>query len=63
MASLLAKPLLIHEQNSIPGLANKILTKVADKVLLGFPGAIRNGGKVMFTGNPVRTEISQLPFP
>ena len=63
MASLLAKPLLIHEQNSIPGLANRILTKVADKVLLGFPGAIRNGGKVMFTGNPVRSEISQLPPP
>jgi UDP-N-acetylglucosamine--N-acetylmuramyl-(pentapeptide) pyrophosphoryl-undecaprenol N-acetylglucosamine transferase len=63
MASLLAKPLLIHEQNSIPGLTNKILTKVADKVLLGFPGAIRNGGKVMFTGNPVRSEISLLPSP
>ncbi len=63
MASLLAKPLLIHEQNSIPGLTNKILTKVADKVLLGFPGAISNGGKVMFTGNPVRSTISQLPSP
>ena len=63
MASFLSKPLLIHEQNSIPGLANRILTKVADKVLLGFPGAIRNGGKVTFTGNPVRSEISQLPPP
>jgi len=41
MASLLGKPLLIHEQNSIPGLVNKILARVADKVLLGFPGAIR----------------------
>jgi UDP-N-acetylglucosamine--N-acetylmuramyl-(pentapeptide) pyrophosphoryl-undecaprenol N-acetylglucosamine transferase len=63
MASLLAKPLLIHEQNSVPGLANMILAKIADKVLLGFPGAIRNGGKVMFSGNPVRSEITQLGSP
>ena len=33
MASLLNKPLLIHEQNSIPGLTNKVLAKLADKVL------------------------------
>jgi UDP-N-acetylglucosamine--N-acetylmuramyl-(pentapeptide) pyrophosphoryl-undecaprenol N-acetylglucosamine transferase len=40
-----------------------ILSKIADKVLLGFPGAIRNGGKVMFSGNPVRSEITQLGSP
>jgi len=63
MASLLNKSLLIHEQNSIPGLANKILAKFADKVLLGFPDAIRNEKKVIFSGNPVRNEISQLDTP
>lgn len=63
MASLLNKPLLIHEQNSIPGLANRILAKLADKVLLGFPDAIKNGTKVVFSGNPVRSEISQLEPP
>ena len=63
MASLLNKPLLIHEQNSIPGLANKILARFADKVLLGFPDAIRNEKKVVFSGNPVRNEISQLDTP
>jgi len=63
MASLLNKSLLIHEQNSIPGLANKILAKFADKVLLGFPNAIRNEKKVVFSGNPVRNEISQLDTP
>jgi len=63
MASLLNKSLLIHEQNSIPGLANKILAKFADKVLLGFPDAIRNEKKVVFSGNPVRNEISQLDTP
>ncbi|MDN5882742.1 MAG: undecaprenyldiphospho-muramoylpentapeptide beta-N-acetylglucosaminyltransferase [Nitrosospira sp.] len=63
MASLLDKPLLIHEQNSIPGLANRILAKLADKVLLGFPNAIGNGAKVVFSGNPVRSEINQLEPP
>jgi UDP-N-acetylglucosamine--N-acetylmuramyl-(pentapeptide) pyrophosphoryl-undecaprenol N-acetylglucosamine transferase len=63
MGSLMGKPLLIHEQNSIPGLANRILANVADKVLLGFPGAIRSGGKVVFSGNPVRDEINQLRPP
>ena len=63
MASLLNKPLLIHEQNSVPGLANKILAKFADKVLLGFPNAIRNEKKIIFSGNPVRKEISQLDIP
>lgn len=63
MASLLNKPLLIHEQNSVPGLANKILAKFADKILLGFPNAIRNEKKIIFSGNPVRKEISQLDIP
>ena len=63
MASLLDRPLLIHEQNSIPGLVNKVLAKFADKVLLGFPGAIKSGKRVAFFGNPVRGEISQLEAP
>lgn len=63
MASLLARPLLIHEQNSIAGLANRILAKVADRVLLGFPGAIRPGKKVMVCGNPVRDDIARLEAP
>ena len=37
MASLLNGPLLIHEQNSIPGLVNRDCPRLADKVLLGFP--------------------------
>ena len=63
MASLLRKPLLIHEQNSIPGLANRILSKFADKVLLGFPGAMRSEKKALFCGNPVRREIGELESP
>tara|TARA_B100000686_G_scaffold70535_1_gene76320 strand:+ start:473 stop:1528 length:1056 start_codon:yes stop_codon:yes gene_type:complete len=63
MASLLNRPLLIHEQNSIPGLTNKILAKFADRVLIGFPDSIKDKKKVIFSGNPVRNEINQLDAP
>lgn len=63
MASLLGKPLVIHEQNSIAGLTNKVLAKFSDKVLLGFPDAIRNDNKTVFSGNPVRDAIGQLDAP
>ena len=60
MAALLGRPLVIHEQNSIAGLANRILSGVADRVLAGFPGALR---KASVVGNPVRPEIAALPDP
>jgi len=64
MASLLNKPLIIHEQNSLPGLTNKILAKLADKIMLGFPNAILSDkAKTVFSGNPVRVEITQTEAP
>lgn len=64
MASLLNKPLIIHEQNSILGLTNKVLAKVADKVFLGFPKAMQvDDNKVFFSGNPVRKEIAEIEVP
>lgn len=64
MASLLNRPLIIHEQNSIPGLTNKILAKLADRIMLGFPDAIfADKGKTIFSGNPVRFEITQIETP
>lgn len=60
MASFLGRPLLIHEQNSIAGLANKVLSRLADRVLQAFPGALR-GAQV--SGNPVRREIAALAAP
>ena len=64
MASLLNKPLIIHEQNAIAGLTNKMLAKVADKILLGFPGPFpESSNRVEVTGNPVRSEILSLPIP
>ncbi len=44
MASLLGRPLILHEQNSVAGMANKVLARVADKVLLAFPDTIPGGG-------------------
>lgn len=62
MAALLLKPLAIHEQNSIAGLANRVLAQVADRVLIAFPGAL-SGPKVRVTGNPVRSAIASVPEP
>jgi UDP-N-acetylglucosamine--N-acetylmuramyl-(pentapeptide) pyrophosphoryl-undecaprenol N-acetylglucosamine transferase len=60
MASLANRPLVIHEQNSIAGLANKVLAGVADRVLVAFPDALP---KATFVGNPVRDTIAALPAP
>jgi len=63
MASLFKRPLVVHEQNSIAGLANRVLSRVADKVLVAFPGAFGPGASTEWTGNPVRSEISAVPAP
>jgi len=60
MAALLARPLILHEQNSVAGLANKVLARFADRVLVAFPNALRNAE---WTGNPVRRDITQLVTP
>ncbi len=61
-AWLLDKPLLIHEQNAIAGLTNRLLAPLANKVLEAFPGSLRTKGAIV-TGNPVRTEIAALAPP
>ncbi len=60
MASLFNRPLAIHEQNSIAGLANKVLSRLADRVLQAFPGALPGA---QLSGNPVRQEIAALAEP
>jgi UDP-N-acetylglucosamine--N-acetylmuramyl-(pentapeptide) pyrophosphoryl-undecaprenol N-acetylglucosamine transferase len=60
MAWLLRKPLLIHEQNAIPGLTNKLLARLADVVLEAFPRSFKSAVHV---GNPVRRSIASLPSP
>jgi UDP-N-acetylglucosamine--N-acetylmuramyl-(pentapeptide) pyrophosphoryl-undecaprenol N-acetylglucosamine transferase len=60
MAALLGRPLVIHEQNSVAGLANKVLARLADRVLAAFPGAL---AKAEIIGNPVRAEIAAIEAP
>ena len=60
-ARLHGLPLLVHEQNRAPGLTNRILSRVARRVLCGFPGSFAAREEVV--GNPVRAEIAALPVP
>ncbi len=62
VAVLTGTPLIIHEQNAIAGLSNRLLALAADRVLAGFPGAFRRAD-VRVVGNPVRGEITMLPPP
>lgn len=60
---LLRKKLIIHEQNAKPGLTNRWLSKIATRVLEGFPNTFIKRQSVVTTGNPVRHEIALLPAP
>ena len=60
MAALARRPLVLHEQNSVAGLANRVLSGLADRVLTGFPGTLAKG---VWVGNPLRPEIAALPEP
>lgn len=60
MAALLRKPLLIHEQNSVAGMSNRALAKIATRVMSGFPDVLKGAE---WCGNPVRDSIAALPEP
>lgn len=60
MAALFNRPLVLHEQNSIAGLSNRVLAQVADRKLVGFPQALKRSE---WTGNPVRRDIAMLAEP
>jgi UDP-N-acetylglucosamine--N-acetylmuramyl-(pentapeptide) pyrophosphoryl-undecaprenol N-acetylglucosamine transferase len=62
-AWLLRKPLLIHEQNAVAGLTNRILARFATHVFSGFPQAFAPRHQAAVIGNPIRNEIRQLPVP
>lgn len=59
----LHKPLVIHEQNAIPGMTNRWLAKLAKRVLQAFPDSFVPQAKVFHTGNPVRSGILKLGKP
>ena len=60
MARVLGYPLVVHEQNSVAGLTNRLLAKVADRVLEAFPGSLPGA---TWTGNPVRRDIGSVAAP
>jgi UDP-N-acetylglucosamine--N-acetylmuramyl-(pentapeptide) pyrophosphoryl-undecaprenol N-acetylglucosamine transferase len=60
---LLRIPLLIHEQNAVAGLTNRLLANFAREVLEAFPGSFSAGTRTRLTGNPVRHDIAALPAP
>ncbi len=60
MAALFGKPLVVHEQNSVAGLANRVLAGVADRIVTGFPEVLKKG---VWAGNPVRPEIAKIAPP
>jgi UDP-N-acetylglucosamine--N-acetylmuramyl-(pentapeptide) pyrophosphoryl-undecaprenol N-acetylglucosamine transferase len=62
-AWLLRIPLLIHEQNAIPGLTNRWLARLADPVMQAFPGSFKAGVQARTVGNPVRADIAAIAEP
>jgi UDP-N-acetylglucosamine--N-acetylmuramyl-(pentapeptide) pyrophosphoryl-undecaprenol N-acetylglucosamine transferase len=63
IAWLLRRPLLIHEQNSVPGLTNRLLAPLARVVIEGFPGSMPASRRAVSAGNPVRAGIAALAAP
>jgi len=62
-AWLLRRPLVVHEQNAVAGLTNRVLARLADRVLEGFPGSFGRGVRAEHVGNPVRAEIAAVSPP
>jgi len=60
MGVLLGKPLVLHEQNSVAGLANKVMASVADRVFTAFPNVLK---KSKWVGNPLRAAFLSQPDP
>ena len=58
MSVLLGKPLVLHEQNSVAGMANRVLVQVADRVFTAFPDVLKNA---QWVGNPLRPAFMQQP--
>ncbi|MGB5623404.1 MAG: glycosyltransferase, partial [Gammaproteobacteria bacterium] len=62
-AWLTRRPLLIHEQNAVAGLTNRLLARLTTHILEAFPGSIRGRGAASAVGNPVRPEIGAIENP
>ncbi len=62
-AWLLRLPLCLHEQNAVAGLTNRLLSRLACRVMEAFPGAMPAEVEAEFVGNPVRRDLHELPDP
>ena len=60
MGVLMGKPLVLHEQNSVAGMANRVLAGIADRVYSAFPGVLKKGEWI---GNPLREPFLHQPSP
>ncbi len=63
MARLMGVPLIVHEQNRVPGMTNQWLARMATRVFEAFPGSFPMQRRARACGNPVRREIAQLSPP
>jgi UDP-N-acetylglucosamine--N-acetylmuramyl-(pentapeptide) pyrophosphoryl-undecaprenol N-acetylglucosamine transferase len=61
-AKLLGIKLVVHEQNAIPGLTNKLLAKIANLIVTAFPQQKITGKNVIELGNPVREGLEKIPI-
>ncbi|HEY4369696.1 MAG TPA: undecaprenyldiphospho-muramoylpentapeptide beta-N-acetylglucosaminyltransferase [Steroidobacteraceae bacterium] len=62
-AWLTRRPLVIHEQNAVAGLTNRLLSRVARRVLEAFPKSFPSSVRAESVGNPVRREIAAIAAP
>ena len=62
-AWLMRIPLLIHEQNAIAGLTNRLLAPFASSIMTAFPKVFKKSSKVIMTGNPTREDIHNISKP
>jgi len=62
-AWLLRVPIVVHEQNAIAGTTNRLLARLARRILLGLPGPFAGNPRAQVVGNPVRAAIAGLPAP
>lgn len=62
-AWLTRRPLLVHEQNAVAGMTNRILARFAKTVMEAFPGSFGSAVVTRCTGNPVRSDVAALPEP
>jgi len=63
MASLLRRPLVIHEQNAVAGTTTRVLAALSDRVLTSFASAFKPARRAILTGNPIRAAFTSVEPP